>query len=96
MRDSAVPADVSEKRMLRVKCIHCLKGKLIRGKLMLHNGILLSVGPVKREEVWLKCGVAGCTRLNMHSKCNFLHLPNMDKAALQQFCKKHIRQVYFY
>jgi len=43
------------------------------------------------EEVWLKCGYTGCSRLNMHAKCNFINVTNMDKGSVKLFCRNYIR-----
>jgi len=45
----------------------------------------------KKNEIWLKCGVRQCPRLNVHAKCNNIHVPNMDKDRLAKFCADHIR-----
>jgi len=45
----------------------------------------------KKNEVWLKCGVRGCSSLNVHARCINVQVPNKDTSGLAKFCINHIR-----
>ena len=43
------------------------------------------------DEPWLKCGVPGCKKLNVHALCNNIKLASSDEKIALTFCKRFVR-----
>ena len=43
------------------------------------------------DEPWLRCGVSGCSKLNVHSKCHGIKLINGQQKSVTDFCKLYVR-----
>ena len=85
-REPAKSDGGSQKKDMKTTCDRCFKGLII---LFFFKNIDLLAK--KKNEVWLRCGVKGCSSLNVHARCINVQVPNMDSAALAKFCIKHIR-----
>jgi len=69
-------SDETKKTDMKIMCIRCFKAKKSTDK----------VG------TWLRCGYKGCSRLYMHTRCNFIHLPHIKTSSnLLKFCREYIR-----
>ena len=44
---------------------------------------------------WLRCGVSGCRKLNIHSSCSYIKLVNCDEKNVTNFCKTFVRWLFF-
>jgi len=40
---------------------------------------------------WLRCGVSGCMKLNIHSSCGYIKLASVDAKSVTNFCRTFIR-----
>ena len=89
IRSQAEVGNGLQKKHMKTSCNVCLKSNFLCSLISFCEYFLL-LGK-KKNEIWLKCGIRQCSRLNVHAKCSFIHVPNMDKERLAKFCTDHIR-----